>query len=1633
MFALLSLAVVAALLFDLHSWRQPLSFAADTATLSTSPSSGPAAGGTTLTVSGLSFPAYQTSDYVQTGTDGATLVAMYDARNNAGTMDNPEHTQSSTTWNDLAEGSAGALQNTYIYTQGGGVTAGPASIDYGDDDKDAAAVYDGSQHQYAQSSGQAEYSQGTYVVAEARYKVDSSYTRNVVYNFSPASESIYGTSGNPWGNLMTGIFAAKTNTTSVLATNVSQGSNSNEQGWVNTAFVGSDEQYTSRDYQPPDGISLTDYATHTNTFSQASNGQTKNTTYAYVNASNSLPLYDDPGSGKAPSSMTVDNDSVSPGDFASNSYLWINCLGIDTVNVSSEKYIGGGTLSIQNLRFYAFTSTPTTTELNDLTATNYAVDNARYGSAQDLNSSGLKVKLGSETFSGSALTTDVAAATTTLVTPSLAALNSAGGTSYSAGQAIPLAISYDSGATWTSAGDFTYTPAYQSIGFKYYTQSGGVGQITPSQSSGYSGSADVSENVTTCVATIKSSGSYYLETDVDWTGPAADGDTPDSSSAAPPPTAQHSLEVAAGAVVTLYVDANDVSLEQGADSGLPGIKLDSGASLTLDVGSGLTMTAVGAAGDASTTSPTTRAGISVPAGCTFTAKGKGSLTAKGGDISSSAGNDVPTTGSENLATGAGIGGDAFENAGSDTSVGSIDLTGSLQVTATGGAIGSKEDASDNWSDGAKRGFGGSGAGIGGGGSNGTAAGHAYDGNIAISDEASVTAEGGWSDHRSGAGIGGGGFSYCEADDSSTGHSLDVAISTSGTVFAQGGDANYDIGAGIGTGAEYTDNLQDALPASIKISSGDVLAKGGQSRNRGAAAGIGWGDVFDSGSQTLPGPEVNISGGTVVAQGSTWDADRQVDGIGAPCGGSTGKKETLTDFSCSISGGSVLATNPNTSPATANAIYAQPTASAGGGAALYPVYVASQLPTDAQGDLASTNGVVFNAGSYSATSAGWVGEGSLDYSAADDSTQTATFDPVPSGTTQVACQVDAVMWLPADSSANATAISANGAFSSASALRASVTATNSPDQKAVTAGTTIVPGQASLGYVFYYIPSYVGYTVSPTTGVSADERDNTLTIAPSADATYTISDDSGWGDLKDGSDSADDALPDHRVVIAPTAAGVTVTLQVVGDTTAEPEYGTADGSHSATPSGIAVSDGQNGTTLDLEVASGKALRVKGSQDGSANGWAGIEVPDGASLEVNGQGDLYAAGCDLAPAIGGSSDTGQGCGTINILSGMVVASVPAGSYAAAIGGSASAGAAPAAAGDVNISGGAVVAYSGASTATDGPYDVAASSLTVSDADFLCVQPGSTAPTFASADPQSASGTALYPCYVPDSWGTAGSVSVPDGQGGSTAYTAPLTDLATLLNSGVDGFAGSATNSLTQADGLAACLWLAGASYDTGATPPSYYDSYSGIALTDSSSSDITPVSGLLANVDALYKPYTALPDAAGTATYDQTNLVEAPSLSLSGGKPLLKLDPSAEQVAEQATLGAVSDQTCSSNLANGYELEACADSATSLAGVAGTQSAGQSVAGLAQDGALSYPGSDGGVWAYLLDDGDYSDVSQISAWWAPSLSGASGQDLAWTHPTLAAGRSADLWVALRVSANQVPGAYVGKVDLTLSPGL
>ena len=173
-------------------------------------------------------------------------------------------------------------------------------------------------------------------------------------------------------------------------------------------------------------------------------------------------------------------------------------------------------------------------------------------------------------------------------------------------------------------------------------------------------------------------------------------------------------------------------------------------------------------------------GVFVPFGNTLTIDGTGSLDARPGGSNSS----------RMMASGIG--------ANKNDSCGSILITGSVNVTATGGN---------------------NGAGIG-------SYEHGGCGNITITGSATVTAQGG----SNGAGIGSGGSSKNPS------HCGNITISTTGTVTATGGES----GAGIGTG--FNGHFEEHC--NILISKGTVTATGGRN-----SAGIGTGRADSIGSSS----------------------------------------------------------------------------------------------------------------------------------------------------------------------------------------------------------------------------------------------------------------------------------------------------------------------------------------------------------------------------------------------------------------------------------------------------------------------------------------------------------------------------------------------------------------------------------------------------------------------------------------------------------------------------------------------------------------------------------------------------------------------------------------------------------------
>ena len=252
----------------------------------------------------------------------------------------------------------------------------------------------------------------------------------------------------------------------------------------------------------------------------------------------------------------------------------------------------------------------------------------------------------------------------------------------------------------------------------------------------------------------------------------------------------YGISIASGATVTL--EEVDITGKCEEYDGFPGITCIGDATILL---SGTNSVKGGALNYGN--SYGNWSGIFVPYEKTLTIDGTGSLDARSGGSTS------------NRMMAPGIG------ANKDDSGGSILITGSVNVTATGGrgsaGIGSGDYSSCD--------------------------------NITITGSANVTAQGG---SDGGAGIGSSGSSYSS---SSCGN---ITISTTGTVTATGGE----LGAGIGTG--YRGSC-----GNITISNGTVTATGGR-RSAGIGAGEGEGGGAYCENITINGGIIRATGGTGAA-------------------------------------------------------------------------------------------------------------------------------------------------------------------------------------------------------------------------------------------------------------------------------------------------------------------------------------------------------------------------------------------------------------------------------------------------------------------------------------------------------------------------------------------------------------------------------------------------------------------------------------------------------------------------------------------------------------------------------------------------------------------------------------------------
>lgn len=284
-----------------------------------------------------------------------------------------------------------------------------------------------------------------------------------------------------------------------------------------------------------------------------------------------------------------------------------------------------------------------------------------------------------------------------------------------------------------------------------------------------------------------------------------------------------------GAHGDITINGGDITAT-GASAGIGGGESATGTSGTITINGG-TVKATGgsdAAGIGGGYANTTNGGAIIINGGTVTATGGSKAAGIGAGYSGAGGMEITITGGKVTATGgsndtyggAGIG----ANYGGSTNPVSITITGSADVTATGG-LGA--------------------AGIGGGSGNAEAA---VD-TIVIDGSAKVHATGGNQDTYAGAGIGAGGKGNCGS----------ITIGGDANVTAIGGTSSSYSGAGIGAGGgnggvDYVEGEVVITPTcnKINITGGTVDATGGT-----GADGIG-------GNASSTVESVSISGGTFTA-------------------------------------------------------------------------------------------------------------------------------------------------------------------------------------------------------------------------------------------------------------------------------------------------------------------------------------------------------------------------------------------------------------------------------------------------------------------------------------------------------------------------------------------------------------------------------------------------------------------------------------------------------------------------------------------------------------------------------------------------------------------------------------------------
>ncbi|MDR1016604.1 MAG: hypothetical protein LBL67_03970, partial [Coriobacteriales bacterium] len=434
---------------------------------------------------------------------------------------------------------------------------------------------------------------------------------------------------------------------------------------------------------------------------------------------------------------------------------------------------------------------------------NYSVDQKRFLSPP-------KVKVGGDATDGSgAIATDAvvqSAKTLAFTAPSLAAVNAAGG-SYRPGDVLPVYASYN-GSGWVQVGEYTYMDAtVGSLGFQYSA----VGGVSISN---ISGTGDVWENLSDNIAVIQTSKAINISTDASAGTDQATTNIVTSGTDGKFGTADdggsvgvhHALSVANGVSATLNV-IGDLDCSPAVSA--PGINLDTGASLGLDIAGGTTTIANGVGKNS---------GVHVMAGTTFKVTGAGALSAKSGTSTPAAA----------------IGGMGRQVSGTISIGGSVTVSATNQSSSQAGAaaIGGGQEASG--------------------------------GTTQIIDDASVVAIATTTGQTyTGAGIGSG----AQAGTLSCG---DILIDTTGTVIALSSSVTqtYDTGAGIGTGML---NGNSNSQGNITIKNGTVLAQGGKmgtspnsgSYVRGPGAGIGAGGNYNSSAMTYA-MNISIEGGTVVA-------------------------------------------------------------------------------------------------------------------------------------------------------------------------------------------------------------------------------------------------------------------------------------------------------------------------------------------------------------------------------------------------------------------------------------------------------------------------------------------------------------------------------------------------------------------------------------------------------------------------------------------------------------------------------------------------------------------------------------------------------------------------------------------------